>query len=1146
MASNTENRYASIYINGNAADDTLKTLRDSSRKLKNELDKLPRSSVEFAEKAKTLKEVEERLSSLRKEATGVGSAFDNMGGELKSALGGSVKSMLGWGAIGVTLVESGRKIITQNAKLSDSFAGVMKTTGLSLVEVESLDRALSKFNTRTAKDELLGLAQVAGKLGISELKQVEGFVRAADMIGVALGEDLGGTEEAVNSLGKLADIFKLTEEFGIEQALLKIGSAINSLGAAGTANEAYMIDFTNRLAGIAPAANISMGDVLGLAATLDSLGQSGEKSSTAIGKFFVEMGADSKKFAKIAKMDVAEFNELLREDANEAFLRVLESSNAASGGIESLAKSMNALEVKDSGGVAALGALANNIDKVRESQLLGNEELEKGTSIINEFNTVNNNLQGNLEKIWNKIGQLWENGAARNGLTKLTASVVDWMDKLSGADHAVQRSVETFNQQKATIEASEGKLQSLTGEYDKLKSKSILTKDEQVKLNDTVNAIASIVPEAISQWDQYGRAMDINRGKVEGFTKAQRELLAIQNKDTIQDLEKEFDKYVMRAGGWQNNASRTSKVLSSGKSVQGDVLTASQKGLLTKDYNYYNDSKTLDMGKAYEAAKAIREVGGKLKPAMERVINYFEGPSKSNSKDTSKGTVNTTVGDTSGKNSKKTEAEREAEKAKETYDKLLKEDDSFKLAMSIADKSWFDQQLAKEAEQYDKQITSWKEFLDQKGLTKDQKNEANSKIDQLTIDKENAVSKKTVALEEELSKKIGEIRGKLTNKLLNEHQREENSINEHYDALVEKYKGNAEMQVLIEKNRSIDLSDAKIREEERFHKEAELLQNEAELSKLTDSQREELAFTQKMNTELQALRDKYSASLQETEMFKQAEDAILERYANAKAQREEELEKKKQTDIRNAVIDSAQSIADAVFTIGANNRDRELQTRLTKLDTERERELSAKNLTEAQKKRINEKYDALERKEKEKAWKAQQKADSIQAGINTALAVTRALPNWINAAAVAVAGAAQIAVIASQKTPQFYHGGYTGEEPQGWVRKPTVFTNTASGKPFSAGENYKGEYVISSSQLNDPLVADFVSMMESGRKNDVSRLTAQPQIIQAPIDLSGLEKRMDGLAAAYNSAQEKRVVLVYQDLEDAHDKKMKIQYSANS
>lgn len=1143
MASGTENRYVSIFIDGNAANDTLKKLRDSSRELKNQLDKLPRSSEEFAKKSELLREVEGRLKSLREEAKGVSSSFNN----LKEELVGIGKGMLaGFSVAGI--IAAGRKIITQNAEISDSLAGVMKTTGLTQVEVDALNRSLSKLNTRTAKEELLGLAQVAGKLGISDLKQIEGFVRAADMIGVALGEDLGGTEQAVTALGKLADIFKLKDEYGIEQALLKIGSAINSLGAAGTANEGYMIDFTNRLAGIAPAANISIGDVLGLAATLDSLGQSGEKSSTAIGKFLVEMGGDVAKFAKIAKMDIKEFTELLQNDANEAFLKVLEASNSTSGGISALAKSMGALELKDSGAIAALGALANNIDKVREAQKMGNEELEKGTSIITEFDTANNTLGGNLSKLGKIIAEVWDNGRIRSWLTDFTGWIIDTRSD-------VDKLTDSFYDQKTAIENLEKNVNPLITRYDELKSKGKLSRDEQVELQSIIQKIAEYIPTAVSQWDAFGHAMDINRGKVNDFAQAQRELLQIKNKEAIQDLQNLYKSSSNMADIMADRANKSLKDVQSGNiSVMSKIFGFDEKDIKTSTRVAQEQSK-----EAYESLIRLKdEFGVQLSGDQDKFLYAYRLKNNIKTTSTSTNVISTTSGNqndsgTSGggtggktKSKGKSEAEKEAERAKELYDKLLKEDEAFKLAKDIADGSWYKQQLAKEAEQYTKQIDRWKEFLDKKGVTTAQKSEAETSISNLENQRDEALAKRKVKLEEEVSTKITELREKLNSKLLTERAREEQSINDYYKALAEKYKGNGDMQALIEKNRSVDLANAKSKEEERFHKEAEKLQQQSQLSKKTGADRELAEMKLKIDAEIAALREKFSIELQETEIFKQAEKEIYDRYATEAKAKQDQENKNRNQQYKEAAIDTAQTISDSISSINQANRDRDLETALTKLDTERERELSNKNLTESQKKAINSKYDALERKEKERAWKAQQKADIIQAGINTALAFTRALPNWINAAAVGVAGAAQIAVIASQPVPQFFHGGYTNENPQGWVRKPTVFGNSASGRAFSAGENFMSEYVVSSDQLRDPLVADFVSMMEAGRTSEIAGLMPQTTVVQQQSDNSRLEGLMVQMIQAYNQTQDKKVVILYSDLEDARDTKVNIEYGANA
>ncbi len=292
-----------------------------------------------------------------------------------------------------------RKAYLAYAEFDDKLADVMKTTGLTKDEVKELNKELEKIDTRSSQEDLLNLSRIAGKLGINAKEDVLGFVRAADKINVALSEDLGGgAEEAIRELGKLTDIFKLKDVYGIEESLLKIGSTINALGAASTANEPYLVEFTKRLAGIAPSVDISIQNVLGLAATLDQLGQTSEVSSTVMSQLIPKMFKDTATFANIARMSLSDFSKLLKEDTNEALLRVLEGLKGNSGGFEELVHIMGDMGLEGKRSISVLGVLANNTDLIREQQGFANDEFEKGTSILNEFNVKNETARAGLDK----------------------------------------------------------------------------------------------------------------------------------------------------------------------------------------------------------------------------------------------------------------------------------------------------------------------------------------------------------------------------------------------------------------------------------------------------------------------------------------------------------------------------------------------------------------------------------------------------------------------------------------------------------------------------------------------------------------------------------------------------------------------------
>lgn len=353
--------------------------------------------------------VNHRMAELRGNAENTGNSLSRMASKFNHYF-----TMITAGVLTVAAGITGvKKVIDAYAEFDDKLADVMKTTGLAKGEVKELNDELKKIDTRTQQLDLLSLARVAGKLGYTSKKDIEGFVRATDQIGVALSEDLGGdVEESVNQIGKLVDIFKLEDQFGIEKSLLKVGSAINELGASSTANEGYLVEFSRRMAGVAPLAGISIQQVLGLGATLDSLGQTSEVSSTALSQLFLKMASDSEKFAKYAGMSAAEFKKNLDRDFMGTFIKMLEGVRNSAGGINELAGALGDMGLEGGRVIGVLGSLANNTDALQAQVKLSNQAFEQGISLTNEYGIKNNTAAANLEKarkgLYNMTVQLGE------------------------------------------------------------------------------------------------------------------------------------------------------------------------------------------------------------------------------------------------------------------------------------------------------------------------------------------------------------------------------------------------------------------------------------------------------------------------------------------------------------------------------------------------------------------------------------------------------------------------------------------------------------------------------------------------------------------------------------------------------------------
>ncbi|NBB18858.1 phage tail tape measure protein [Runella sp. CRIBMP] len=536
MAVRKEQAIVDLVINGRAAEKSIKDIQKATF----ETEKLLRNMSKAAnpeEYAKLQKELI-KLRGVMSEFNAELKVNDGWWGKFKSNMGQIALGTLGgniFTAIGTMIATALPKFTQKAAEYSDTVANVQKTTKLAEQQVEELFDEIKDIDTRSSTQELRDLAAMAGKLGEDTEKGAEGFVRGADVINVALKEDLGGSaEEAINKLGKLITIFDLKRQFGIEDSFIKVGSVINELGGNSAASEEYIVNFTTRLAGIAPAARISISEVMGLAAVMDEQGQSTELAATNIGKMLISLGKDIPYFSKVAGMSVKDFTHLLNTNANEALLRVVERAKQSEGGLGNLAKTFKTLGIDGTEGAAVIGALANNITRVREQQAIANREFENGQSILTEYNIKNNNSAAIWEKVTRKV-----EGFVSSAFKPLGEMIIRISGDLLGVTSEFDKLSEKIEAQKSKVNSLDKNLTPLLNKYESLALQAASGKDVQGELNQVVQQVAQIMPSAVTAWDSYGRAIDINNIKARNAIEDHKAMMRYLNKEGINELEQQ-------------------------------------------------------------------------------------------------------------------------------------------------------------------------------------------------------------------------------------------------------------------------------------------------------------------------------------------------------------------------------------------------------------------------------------------------------------------------------------------------------------------------------------------------------------------------------------------------------------------------------
>lgn len=380
---------AGIVLN-NLSTTSITGLNNTLKHLQRQLNSTTPNTPEWKAYAAQINEVKARISDLQNEMQGSSSMWGGFKDWAQKA----------WPALSIikttfeSITSTVRGFVDSYAEVEQEMANVRKFTGMSADDVKALNEELAKIDTRTSVVELNKLAEEAGRLGLTSQEDVLGFVRAADIINVAL-DDLG--EGATLTLSKITDIFGDREAYGVEQSLLKVGSVINELSQSSSASAPYIAQFAQRLSGVGVQAGMSVSQIMALGAVLDSSAQPLEAASTAISQVIVRMMQDPAKYAQVAGLEVEKFTQLLKTDTNEALLVFLETLNNA-GGMDVLAPMFKDMGENGSRAIQTLTSLASSIDVVRQRQQEAADAFAEGASVTAEASIQNNTVQASLEK----------------------------------------------------------------------------------------------------------------------------------------------------------------------------------------------------------------------------------------------------------------------------------------------------------------------------------------------------------------------------------------------------------------------------------------------------------------------------------------------------------------------------------------------------------------------------------------------------------------------------------------------------------------------------------------------------------------------------------------------------------------------------
>lgn len=404
---------------------SLDELRRAYKQLEEELNQINTKSKEFAEKQKSMKQLKKYID----DATG---AAHKQGGAWQTALK-NLTAYVGLFSAFNMLKTYLFDIFRLNAKFAEQLTNIRKVALSTTEEVAQLSKDLSKIETRTSIEELNNLAYAGAKFGITT-QNLAGFVRSADQVNVALKEDLG--DEALASLAKITEVMGLIDKYGVEDAMLKTGSAIFRLASTSTASSGKIVDFSNRLLALGDAATLTTPDILAIGSAVDSMALEPEVAATAFGKLVVELRKGTSSIEKDLGIAQGSLKKMIEEGKGMEAIQTIFHKMHESDNVFALNSLFKDLGSEDGARLTkVMVTMAEKVGMLDKAVAESNKAFREGSAVTVEYEMQQETAAAYMERAANLFEKQFVSADAASGPVRDLAKA--WYEMVDALVHNI-------------------------------------------------------------------------------------------------------------------------------------------------------------------------------------------------------------------------------------------------------------------------------------------------------------------------------------------------------------------------------------------------------------------------------------------------------------------------------------------------------------------------------------------------------------------------------------------------------------------------------------------------------------------------------------------------------------------------------------
>ena len=419
----------------------------TAEKYKNELIKLQTAmnnvGADTAEIEAEIRKLSSRFYQLGVDCEKAGKIMQNVGQNTK-ALGGFMTRY-----ITTPVVAAGTGIVKTAMNTEEAFAGVEKAIGGTAEEMAAIQDSIVDMSKRKPFNvtEIAEVVQTAGQLGVAR-DNIISFAEAVLDLG-AVSSDL----DAATAAEQMAKYFNIAGLDTSEENVRAFTSTVFELGNTTATTEGELLEMSMRIAAAGHQVGMTDADILGLAATLSSVGLEAQAGGSAISKLLSRIdvavatgSAEIKDFAKIAGMSVDDFVAVWQDAPITVLGNFINGlAQMSDEGISSIAvledMGLNELRLRDT-----ILRTVNANDLFNETMAASNKEWKSANSLSNSaakrYDTTKNKLKLLLNNL--KAVALQFADAIMPTLDKWIEKIGEWVEKFEGMSDGAKASLTKF------------------------------------------------------------------------------------------------------------------------------------------------------------------------------------------------------------------------------------------------------------------------------------------------------------------------------------------------------------------------------------------------------------------------------------------------------------------------------------------------------------------------------------------------------------------------------------------------------------------------------------------------------------------------------------------------------------------------------